>query len=594
MSFIVWLLVVAHHVWCDEPLVMKRQIYFSDPLHRISVSLNGATQAATQLHTLLVFGDVGEGRNRTTDHYHNALILSPAKLQRFSKITAHSDFAPHRYISVIAKGHTFQLQYDLAHYAEQGIFGSGTPKYDAILRLDFLSSLWNEFDTLLFEKSQVSLSLGAADDDDRPQRQDYAGFYRLPCEHNHWHHCRVDLRRALLNGEPVQGADALIVDLDAPHNLLPHDLFMRWKFEGMKELEFSMDTDRPLVRLNRKFQYRLNENSDKVVLGIDVVRYFQRVEYSLHRHRVVVWYSRLYADCDTYETHKQLVFWLISLVLTCISCWFCSPTYDVLRAVVKRRPTADYPYQLVIVDLVTLTLAPILWIVVFVAGDEWSNAFAGYSHCVVLQRQLLIFSLGLYSFLLLALLMLGTRDLTWQTARHYYHHFRSYFTSRGVDRAMVDREADPVSVKMVLFRNLAGHTLQVTNFMLIVNYVSEELPLYTIPLIVASLSLMFYYVKTLYSGAVYVARNGGPRQEPLFTALGLLSAAVFIVYSVFATQVHYTDFFGQLNAVFHQYDVHTFSVEFQCFILLVALLCVYIPLVRYVRKHQRKALKKSV
>lgn len=567
-------------------IVLKRQVFFTDALHRVSVTLSSETPSAALLNTLLIFAPPLHRGNHSL--YHNALIISPKKFDRYAVVSRHSEFTPHRHFTVVTKGRSLDLQYDVAPYNDLGLFTSGTREYDAVLRLDRHSSVWNEFDTLLFEQSRVTLSMhrhGAP-----IEKQDFIGFYHMRCATHEHHHCVVSLGGRRLNGQLVHHHSRLVIDLDASYNLLPHDLFMRWQYHGEKELVVTdADGDETLVRLNGQFQYRLNHNSNDIVMGVDLLHYFQSVEFSLHRGSVVLWYSRIYDRNETYETHKWLIYWFISLILTCISCWYNSPTYDVLHAVIRRRPLVDYPYQLVIVDLVTLTLAPVLWILVFVSGDAWQNAVTGFPHSVVMRRQLLIFSLGLYHLLLMVLLLARTGHLIKQCFRHYYHYFKSYFSAK-VDPALVAREADPISVKMVLMRNLAGHTLSVTNCLLIVNYVSEEQLLYNIPLVVASLCLLFYYVKIIFSSVVYVARNGGPRQAPLFTFIFMLSGAVFVVYCVLASYTHYTDFFMLLNSVFSEIDVRSFAVELQCFIATVALICVYSPLLRYVRKKQRKAL----
>ena len=591
ISLLLLMLLIAPAECGHDPpaVVLKRQIFFTDERHRVSVTLSSETAAATQLHTLLVFSPPPHSGNHSW--YHNALIISPKKFDRYATVSGHTDFSPHRYLNLIAKGLSLGLQYDVAPYAALGIFNSGTRDYDAVLRMDKHSSVWNEYDTLLFEQSRVTLSMHRHGT--HIEKQDFLGFYHLQCEdHRHRHHCVVPLRGRHLNGHRFHHTHIgrLVIDLDAPHNLLPHDLFMRWQYHGEKEFVLTeYDSDHTWLRLNRQFQYRLNHNSDDIVMGIDLVEYFQSVEYSLHRGSIVLWYSRIYNSNETYELHKWLIFWFLSLILTCISCWYNSPTYDVLQAVIRRRSLVDYPYQLVVVDLVTLTLAPVLWILVFVSGDAWHNAVTGFPHSVVMRRQLLIFSFGLYHLLLMVALLARTGTLIKQCFRHYYHYFKSFVSSK-VDQQLADRETETVSVKMVLMRNLAGHTLSVTNFLLIVNYVSEEQLMYTIPLVVASLCLLYYYVKIIFSSVVYVARNGGPRQEPLFTFLFMLSGAVFIVYSVLGSYTHYTDFFMLLNSVFSELDVRSFAVELQCFVAVVAVVVVYFPLLRYVRKKQRKAL----
>jgi hypothetical protein len=394
---------------------------------------------------------------------------------------------------------------------------------------------------------------------------------------------------------PVAGT-ALVVDLDLGVNLLPLDLYNRWRFHGVHE--FLVTEAGPdgatVVLLNAQFQWQLNEESEDIVLGIDLVHYFQRLSYSAHRGRLLLWYSRVYAAHANFELSKQLIYWFISLILTCLSSWLASPNYDVLNAILARRQSFDFPFQIVIVELVALVLAPLLWTLVLASGDAWSNAWAGFHHSTVLQREQLIFLLALYHWILALALYARAGTLVKQAFRHYYYYFKSFVTKRGrQDPALAARETEPISVKLVLLRNLAGHTLMNTCLLLICNYLAEEKLSYNVPFIIASLALLFFYLKTLLSAAVYVAQQGGPLQEPLFSFLCLLSAAVFMVYGILSTHLNYIGVFLLLNGVYSTTVIHAAALVMLSFVGCAGILSVYLPVVKHASKRLRASLKKD-
>ncbi len=578
-------------------LEFKQQVLYNraDRQRRISVFMSAQTGDAAQLHAQLVFSGARQ--------YHQALLLNPRSLHKYTAVTSQE-----RQLTVLTKGRALDMDYQLGGANES--FGGLTPEYDALLSLDRHSSVWREYDTALFEQNRLTLVSGAGTSPAAPvlglgaaatvnakshphpdDLLDFQGMYQLECTVSGWgahEECAVALDGLLINDGARPAGSRLLFDFDAHVNLLPLDLYLAWHEHGVREFwltSASGDEDFVLLRLNDQFQYELNEWSDDLVLGIDVLHYFQRVAYSAYWGRLTLWYSRIYAANATFELHKSLIYWLISLILTCLSAWIAAPNYDVLLAVLAQRHSFEYSYQLVVVELVALVLAPILWLLIFLAGDPWSNAWSGYHHSVVLRRELLIFSFALYHWLLSVLLFLRGTRLIKHTFQHYWYYFKSFVTTRGrYDKELAERETDPVSTKMVLARNLAGHTLMSTNLLLILNYLSEEKLIYCIPFIVASLALVFFYIKALFSAGAYIALQGGWREEPLFTMLNMLSAVVFIVYCVFTFSTHYTSIFEQLNSVYKPGFIRAWTLMLLAFTGCCGALAVYFPVVRRARK----------
>lgn len=581
---------------------LKRQVLYNRPdgQRLISVSMSGATTEAAQMLVLLVFSGARQGAQR---QYHNALLMNPRHVSRYTRVTGRQ-----QQLTVLSKGESIDMKYQVA-LPNESFTATTSSEYDALLSLDYDSSIWNEYDTALFEQSLLTLKMspeigdgdsnGASikakrqfgDDEDQGLR-DYLGTYRLNCEGGTYRgghdECVVSLDGLWINGAaPETTGRLLVVDLDSPVNLLPLDLFLRWQFHGEREFFLTAPAlgGELYLMLNRQFQYQLNEESDDIVLGLDLVHYFQRVSYSAHRGRLVLWYSRIYASNPNFQLSKSLIYWFISLILTCLASWLASPNYDVLDAVLARHHTFGFPFQMVIVELTSLALAPLLWTLVLASGDAWTNAYGLFRHSTVLQREQLIFFMALYHWILSLALVARGGELVKLSFRHYWHYFGSFVRKPGrYDKALAERETEIISVKAVLLRNLAGHALMETSFLMITNYLSEEKLIYNVPYIVASLALVFFYLKTLGTIVVYVAQQGGVRREPLFCLISALSAVAFFIFVGLGIHLNYVGIFLLLNAVYSTNVVKAATWMLLSFVAVAGVYSVYLPLTRHVNR----------
>jgi hypothetical protein len=590
-----------------ERFVFQRQTYDADPRRQISVFINGQSSEALQLHAVLVF-------SWPRHSYHNALVLSRKSVVRFEGITRHSEFGPHREINVISQHHLLRLQYDVAALnTEERFFGGVLPlgkrlDYDALLLLDYRSSLFNEVNTALFEQGRLTLLMSR--EDGPRDKGEFLGVFTIQCERHHRHrHCEMPLGNFLVNGREGE-ATALVVDLDSPFNLLPPDLFTRWEFHGEKRivLQSASDEDAHLL-LNPRFHWRLNEHSHTIVVGVDLLHHFQKVEYSPHRGSITVWHSWVYQEHETHEILKNVIYYVISTILTCLAYWITSPNYDVLASLLslERPPEGKFPfpYKLVLVELLSLLIAGVLWIVIVFTGGGMSDGLMQHTTWpVLMRRRLLIFALSLYHAVVSIVLFVKTRKLTRHAFRHYYYVVvYALFTSVGAAnyeerKRLASAETEPAPVKLVLLRNLTCHTLANTNLLLILNYLSEEVTPYNVPIMVASLGLLFFYTKTLFTSLLYLASRGVPvrvtmRKEPLFTALLFLSTAIFLAYTLLSAHLHHTFFLLQLNGLFSERVVHQFVETALCLTAVGALLSVYAPLVREVQGRQHRPVEEE-
>jgi hypothetical protein len=570
-----------------DRMVFKRALFEADVRRSLSLHLNCQSKEALQLHVLLVFGWQGE-------RYHNALLFNPRHHAKYREITRDSDFHVSRELNIVSKDQLLRMQFDVAgHGTEERFVGGHKLEYEALLFMDFHSSIWNECNTILFEESRVTLLFQAGEVSPR-ERGEFHAFYDLECERGEHRHCEVSLRDYKINErESVGEAHRLIIDLDSPHNLLPPELFARWKYHDEKRLRVTGPDGRLILMLNSQFRYLLNEKSTDIVVGIDLVHHFQKVELSLHRGRVILWHSWCFEEKETFDALKAVIYYFIGLVLTCITYWLTSPNYDVLTPTEKNPPAMfDFPYRLVLVEIVSLLVALSIWILVFLAGggtsgtslDEWP---------IVLQRRLLVFLLALYHVLISLALFVKTPRMTWHSLRYYYY-YATFMGSTRRDaedynkiKSLARMETEPVPMRMVLLRNMTCNTVNATTLLLILNYLSEEKALYNIVFMVTSLVLLFFYVRNLFVSLLFLCMSG-VRKEALLTIVTALSAIVFFVYTVLTLDMTYTLFLTHLNSLFTHRVITNAVGTIICFTAVGALLSVFVPLVEAIQQANRK------
>lgn len=332
-------------------LAFRRQVFDSEKRRELTLYLHALAEETPQMHCLLVFGFHSE-------RFHSALIVNPLKQPRIGRVARDCEYVGECELLVHAKdGVVVPLQYEVAplqHFATTVVVNSLTrtrADFDALLSLDPASSLWAEYNTVTFDQALLVVSRrdeppdGWALDQER-DREDFRGVYRLRCDPRRQHraekHCVVALRGHEVNGRGLDGAQ-LVLDLSAQVNLLPYDLFMRWQFHDEKELWLHPAGVAPearsrasLFHINRQFKFQLNERSGDIVLGVDVVHHFQKVELAHEFGYVTLWYASAYHERARHEQNTAIIFLFISLVLTTISYWCSSPNFDVAPFIMRK------------------------------------------------------------------------------------------------------------------------------------------------------------------------------------------------------------------------------------------------------------------
>jgi hypothetical protein len=653
---------------CDaaEPprrLAFRRQVFDSEKTREITLFMFAESVESMDMHVLIAFAF-------HSDHYHNALIINPLKRHKFLKLGRQCEFALDCEMIVHAKdGQLHPLQFQVAqlpHFLTSVVVNAivGTKgDFDSVLSLDPYSSIWNDYNTMIFDQSLITFerkrephSWVISEND----RSDFKGVYRLKCarKHHSRKHCFVKLKGATLNGRPLDNHTNLIIDLNSHHNYLPYDLFIRYQFHDEKDL-YIHDTHHglsphspTLLLINRQFKFLLNEGGTDIVLGVDVIHYFQRVEVAMEFGYITLSYATRYESRQQFEANQAVIYLFISLVLTSCSWWCSSGNFDIFTFLLaqmfpnpaappppqkkkkKKKQTTyahsglllgwedenedattteekkvprknkepmhriefPFPYQLVAVELLILITTFVIWILILVFTDELSDSHHSLSTSVYQQRKLLILTLSLYHVIFSIFIFIYTRTLLYKTLWHYYAKMKYLLFARELDldyealKRSALEECEKVQVKEVLMRNLTCHTMGNTNFLLIMNFLSEEKSLYNIPFIIAALALLYCYTKTLFTTFVFLVAHKYPPRRLLRKELGFigamtLSGVVFYINFGFSVYPFYTAFLVQLNNFFPLVVIDSIVAAILCFVAVGAALSIFHPLTKHLH-HQ--------
>lgn len=564
----------------------KRQAFVADPAKHISLFLHARSPDSVLLHLLVVFVDADP-------RLHNALVLTPAALLKVDDVT-YSHFG-HR-LPVTSRGRLLSLPYSTAS-VELG------PLVDGYLSLDYYTDLWTQFVGWRLEQNTLRLLAHAVHHDDDA----YAGHHVLQC--TRWNatqsvkQCFVTLASTLrVNG--VASHYGLRIDFGAARNLLPRALYARWLLGGERELRLSFlryvgAQEEELIFLNEQFDYALGEG-EEIVLGVDLLHYFQRVEYHVTSGRLSLSFNHVYRPRDDFTFGYFLLVLFVGLLLWSLFWFLVSPNFYVFLTVLQERAagrsarTLAFPYYVAFHEAFATLCAVVLWfLTAFYGGESWHRAPI-HPHE---QRQLLLLAFSLFHALLMAGLLVVQRDLSWRAARYYVKRTEFFFTRE--ERRLWNAEAyealkrvaaqhdEPVRVADVILRALVLQGLLMSNLLFIVNYLSQEKPLFVSFYLIILLVLTYLYVRWLYVAALYVARHRyTDRRVPLGYLMVLVSCAVaFIAFLSLSFYAGFIAFFRAVNSTYPDAVLRGAAFAFVALTVVGALLLsVFKPLTQYAAK----------
>lgn len=556
---------------CDQKSVsFKRQVFKANDRRETSIYARGHSSESIILHCLLIFSDEAY-------HFHNTLLFNPLRVGKYDKILHRSDFPFNNEFMLITKGVEFLVQYDIApHYSP---YFSGTIDYDAVLSLDYFSSMWNEYNTFTIERSKLTLLMLEPSQWNSDNREDFQGFYKLWCNRNiSLKYCHVVLKNDTLRiNNHVYLNYNITIKPQQKFNLLPPDLFVYWQFHAEKELRIYDDADDDatmLLHLNGQFEYGLNEETNEIILGVDVMHYFQKIEYGVEAGYYKLFYAQVYHDNEMYATGKLIIAIFIGTILSTMFYWITSPNYDILFNLLRGEMTFEYPVRQVFSELLSIGIAIILWILTLVFAESYNNnTVVYYTNSYHKQRLLLYLSVSFYNVLLLSLYFIAQRRLLTGAWRYYYNYARQM--KAGKKQTVV------VESRSVIGRNIAIICIMLCNLALILNYLSQEKVIYSFILIVLSLAFVYYYTKLLMISILYLIQFSVGSDQVRFIFITLANTAVYLFFLGFSLETIYLAFLREVNSMYSESLLWDFVIIAICVVSLLAVCAVLLPMFKY-------------
>lgn len=362
--------------------VFNRVRLLKNTAKQSSIRLHSASPELRDLHVILQFSS-------PVNTQHNTLFIDQSSVVKYSKIMQEET----QKIVVLSRGNKKILSYltlrnnasnedvDGDGYNDRmfdliqsirflGIAGASDTTYDGVFLMDAYSAIWSQYNIailteyLLIFRYTVNGTLSTRED---TEVADYDGFTHLPC------HVSFDSDRCLVTYQDFRVNNhsfphyRIVIDFDSPQNFLPIDLYLMWQNkEEFNLFAIQLDTENWLY-LNQHFQYELHQ-SNIILLGVDVLHHFPRVEYSVTSRTLQLWYhSEHIFHHDKHETVKILFVFFNTLLEIALFIWVTSYNYRILHYIIDfpsfARLTHFFAFKQiwceVLVIIVTLIVMPI-------------------------------------------------------------------------------------------------------------------------------------------------------------------------------------------------------------------------------------------
>ena len=151
----------------------------------------------------------------------------------------------------------------------------------------------------------------------------------------------------------------------------------------------------------------------------------------------------------------------------------------------------------------------------------------------------------------------------------------------------INTPTSPVPVRFVIMRNIIIVNLIGSSLLLMFNYMSEEKRLALVVVAGISLGVVYYYMKLLYVGSIYLHSMDGSwysvwRKESGLMIMLACSGAVFLTYFIISLQVVYISLFEELNSMYCSIILWVFAVTPLSLVILVSLSPVFAQLVCHI------------
>jgi hypothetical protein len=670
-------------------------------LNRIRVTNNVGNQVSVRMHGLspeLILFHAVLRFSSPINQRHNALLIDPSSMTKYSKIVR--DDPPK--IAVVSRGTKWLLSYHTLTSAEEnstGVLdsnqdgvsdklmelirsmsylgigaGASGLSYDGILLLDEFSALWDHYNVMSFDRDLLTLSYSANGVLSTREQEPYSGLVRFGCVNDvSSDQCLVESGNGgLVINERFYPDYRLVIDLDSAVNKMPIELFLAWHQEDSShQITLQLySSEGGTLSLSPQFHYEVHQ-SNTLVLGIDLLHYFPKVEYSVTQQQFQLWYFQsAQTDFDTHESVEIFFMFLHFVLLFCLFQWGTSYNYQIANYLVafdNYAKTAHYfAYKMVIYEGIVMVVASIVVVVSFLFTEEDENFIFHFNGTPYQQRKVLFFFYILYNMLIAILVIALYVEPNKLAMDHYFYGLYStllrvrgkrkrQFVKRPtlqevrvkndqewmlnqmdsisplIQRVTPERvttvitnetRVDPVNedpqqpeyrpyasafediadkedaealyceviqmyhdpvVKLYtpisIIRNMSFITLLLLTMMLLFNFYTEFNNIYLLLIVALSLALIYYQVKYIAVGIVYLSLfqcdSGRVRGNAWLVLFLVISFLVALLYIILTFQPIYITYFNTVNSTLSNTTIVAYVLTVIATLVLASVFMVY-------------------
>lgn len=619
------------------------------------------------MYTMLVFRSprrqlIGPGANESHDRYHNALLIASHTYQQYYKITKDSRFQYNNEIPLIARGVNFMIPFSVVAQREDwnritktsytgsssgatldsvdmydtiamDASSSSATSYHAILSLDRYSSIWDHYNVMTLTPYYMTLRYEASGLVTNTIGK-YGGLTKLLCNNGQnasdddfngnndnlllSDRCVVSTTERLIVGDGTvynRTAYRLIIDLHSAANYLPVHLYFH--LQSLKNADQTltfMDSSspgHPLI-LNNNFNYKLNEYDNDIIIGVDLLHLFPKIELSMESGEINLWYFHTpHIHNDRQEAVSVTLTFIVILCLGCYLEFICNDPGSLFRQLIRYSGVTVKWFYFSIRQVLVEILISILALLIMLLN----LAFSDFNTTCRFQRTTLFSILTLYHVIILAIVLKVTPNVTRQAFKYYFQRNKkpiviikpqvkvnqSVLTRNFLGLRAGEEDSNRSSIVAVLTENdydyekvkdsyiekdknklskeetinvIARSTCMINlillSIMMKLNFTSEESYLYLLMLFIAALIFLYYAAHYTTLGWLYWL-SFTPRKVPLSYLLFICGELICLVlYVTWSIPIIYMDYLHAINSIYTEAFIIAITFVLIGFIILSA------------------------
>ena len=607
MTTTVLLLFLTSLVYADvQPLIFNRVDVTSDIHRHVYVKLYAHSKESVLMYTMVLFRSplrqlAGSSANQSHDRYHNALLIGSHTYRKYYKMTKDSHFPYNNEIPLIARGVSFMIPFgivatreawDLIAKTSYTASSSGAKldtidqydimtmdamttsamTYHAMLSLDRRSSIWDRYNMMTLTPYHMILRY-EPDSVANGNLDEYGGLIRLQCLYTtDDDRCHIATHRLKLGDGSLyeKSTYRLIVDLHSASNYLPTHLYFHLKTLGASKATLSFENEDPSATplyLNNVFAYAHNPYDNDIIIGVDLLHLFPKIELAIESGELHLWYFHMnHVYNDAHETVAIILTFLLPIALYCYFEFISNDPGFLFRLLLRYSFLTSHWFYFtarqVFIELTILVTASVIMIMTLF--------FTEFNRTERCQRTILFVILTFYHLTLLALILIVTKRVT----------RRAFGNTTGIptnDRDFVlvhtayldDTRAKLCKEKTgtVIIRNTCLIVLALLSILMKLNFSSDDSYLHLVLVFLVSLVFLYFFVHQVTLAWLYWLSSPVSPRFLLFLCCETVALTLYITWSAFCV---YMDYFRAVNSIYTEPFIQALTLVTISFVILFA------------------------